>query len=249
MEHVKQFIVIGNDAPPTSGEIPSPLDGRGVWLPVDAALRPQAVANIVAARQRKLERQFGRMEVPRRFQGLSPATLTAGELAGKEAAIDAAERWLRRETDKPGLLVFGLPGVGKSALGWWAVPQRGWGLWQTWPELYKTVQEGYSRGDARDKMRTAKDVPVLFLDDLGDPDRVWRDDKGKLRSRMATDDQRDILFELINHRCQRWTPVFVTSNLTGEGLFAQFGDRIVSRLLELCEFVEMGGADLRRLRR
>ena len=239
MEHVKQFVVIGSDAPPTSGETPSPPNGRSVLLPADPALRPQAIANIVAARQRKLEKQFGHMAVPRRFRGLSPATLTAGELAGKETAIDAAGRWMRRETDKPGLLVYGLPGVGKSALGWWAVPQRGWGLWQTWPEFYKAVQDGYSGGDAEAKVRAAQTVPVLFLDDLGDPDR----------QRMATDDQRDILFRVINHRVKEWTPVFVTSNLTGEGLFAQFGDRIVSRLLELCEFVEMGGADLRRLRR
>lgn len=238
MEHIKEFVVIASDAPPTSGGTPSPPDGRGVWLPVDESLRPQAIANIVAARQRKLEKQFGRMEVPRRFRGLSPATLGADEAAGKEGAIEAARRWTRGETDKPGLLVYGLPGVGKSVLGWWAVPQRGWGLWQTWPEFYKAVQDGYGDGDAEAKVRAAQTVPVLFLDDLGDPDR----------ERMATDDQRDILFRVVNHRVKEWTPVFVTSNLDGAGLMAQFGDRIVSRLLELCEFVEMGGADLRRVR-
>ena len=248
MDHIKEFIAIRNDAVPTSGEIPSPPDGRGVWLPLEEPFRSQTIAALVLIRRRRLEKQFGRMTVPRRFRDLSPSTLTAEEIVGKESAIAAAEAWARRESGKPGLLVWGLPGVGKSVLGWWAVPQRGWGLWQTWPEFYKAVQDGYSSGDAEAKMRAAQAVPVLFLDDLGDPDRVWIDREGNVCGRMATDDQRDILFRVVNHRVKEWAPIFITSNLDGAGLMVQFGDRIVSRLLEICEFVEMGGMDLRRAR-
>ncbi len=229
---------------PSSGETQLQVD----WLPLDAViplclphdlhLQQQHAQSMDAAKRRRLERLFGRMEVPRRFQGLGPETLTKEAQNGKEWAILAANRWINDSTMKPGLLIWGYPGVGKSVLGWWAVPQRGWGLWVTWPEFYKGVQEGYALGDDRAKMRLAKGVPVLFLDDLGDPDR----------HKIATNDQRDILFELINHRCQHWLPIFITSNLNGEHLFRQFGDRIISRLVEFCEFVEMGGVDLRRSR-
>jgi DNA replication protein DnaC len=215
------------------------------WLTRHKEFKARALRERDESRRRRLEQRFGHMEVPARYRGLSPDTLA--NLNGKRQAIAAAKHWMAGE-GKPGLVVWGLPGVGKSVLGWWAVPQRGWGLWATWPEFYKSIQQGYGGGDARDKMRVAKAVPVLFLDDLGDPDRFWYDKEGKEHSRMATDDQRDILFELINHRCKEWLPLFITSNLNGAGLLAQFGDRIVSRLLELCDFVEMGGADLRRQR-
>jgi len=177
------------------------------------------------------------MEVPRRYQGRGPDTLPARFIKGKEEAIAATRAWVAGHTEKPGLLLMGRPGAGKSVLGWWAVPQKGVGLWLTWPDLYRSVQGGYGSGDANSRLRDASKVPVLFLDDLGDPD---------MGLNLETKDRRDILFTVVNARLRDWLPTFITSNLSGGGLVAQFGDRIVSRLLELCHDVEMGGVDLRR---
>ena len=106
-------------------------------------------ADVVAARQRRMEELYGPcMVVPERYQGLTPQTLEAlGPMAmkGKGDAIEAATRWAKGEGDRPGLLLYGKPGAGKSVLGWWAVPQRGgWGLWRTWPELTRRIQSCYS---------------------------------------------------------------------------------------------------------
>jgi len=250
MKHIGTYltdlVVIEGDR--SNGAIHSVPPTNMVLVPTEEPYRSETIVELRIIYQRRLEKQFGRMTIPPRYANLSPFDLTKEELVGKIKAIQAAATWSLKKSSKPGLLIFGKPGVGKSALGWWAVPLRGWGLWQTWPGLYKAIQHGYKLGDARERLETAKSAPILFLDDLGDPDRVWYDDEGNIRSRMASDDQRDILFEIINHRCQRWAPIFITSNLTGAELLAQFGDRLVSRFLELCEFVEMGGIDLRRAR-
>jgi DNA replication protein DnaC len=88
-------------------------------------------------------------------------------------------------------------------------------------------------------IQAAQKVPVLFIDDLGDPDK----------RRLESDDKRDILFRILNHRLQDWAPTFITTNLNGLGISKQFGERIASRLVELCEWCKVGGADLRTLRK
>lgn len=199
-------------------------------------------ADVEAAWQRRMEKRFGPcMVVPERYQGLTPQTLEAlgpAAMEGKREAIEAATRWAKGEGDKPGLLLYGKAGRGKSVLGWWAVPQRGRGLWLTWPELTRKIQSSYSRdGDSEAMIEAAQDAPVLFLDDLGDPDR----------RRMESDDKRDILFQIVNHRLVHSKPTFITTNLAGSDIAKQFGDRIASRLLELCEWCNVGGVDLRIL--
>lgn len=188
-----------------------------------------------------MEKLYGPcMEVPKRYQGLTPQTLEAlgpKAMEEKRAAIEAATRWAKGEVEKPGLLLYGRPGTGKSVLGWWAVPQRGWGLWLTWPELTRKIQSSYRGGDPEAMIEAAQNIPVLFVDDLGDPDR--RD--------MESNDKRDILFRIVNHRLLNWTPTFITTNLAGSDIAEQFGNRIASRLLELCEWRKVGGVDLRIL--
>jgi DNA replication protein DnaC len=209
-------------------------------------------ADVEAAWRRRMEKLYGPcLEVPKRYQGLTPQTLEAlGPMAmeGKREAIEAATRWANSEGDKPGLLLYGKAGRGKSVLGWWAVPQRGWGLWLTWPELTRKIQSSYSRdGNSEAMIEAAQNVPVLFLDDLGDPDR-----RG-----MESNDKRDILFQIVNHRLVHSKPTFITTNLEGSDIAKQFGHRIASskqfghriasRLLELCEWCNVGGVDLRIL--
>lgn len=216
----------------------------------------EMLENRKKARLRKLEKNFGPMTVPATFQGLTPWTLMEkyGDAAkrNKVEAIKAVAAWAgvnlstRRQIEptakRPGLFLYGEPGTGKSALAWWAVQQRGWGLWIAWNDFLGRVQNEWQGREAL--IEAAQTAPVLFLDDLGDPYTA----NGRL-----TDDRRTILFRIVNYRLANQLPTIITSNINGGNLDIvqvnlerQFDQRIVDRLWELCHFVEMGGANLRR---
>ena len=55
----------------------------------------------------------------------------------------------------------------------------------------------------------------------------------------------DIFYQLINYRYEQNLSTFFGSNLTLEQLAKQYGDRIVSRITEMCEIIKHDGPDRR----
>jgi DNA replication protein DnaC len=98
------------------------------------------------------------------------------------------------------------------------------------------IQDTYERKrDTRETLAAFQQVPVLFLDDLGDPDRVAR----------ATDDQRDKLYQLIEVRHKADLVTVITTNLEPAAMAKQFGIRILQRLQEMAAWVHVAGEVLR----
>lgn len=76
-------------------------------------------------------------------------------------------------------------------------------------------------------------VPMLFVDDLGtESDTEW--------SRAAVESLIDARYR---DRAEKHT--WFTTNLGPRELMARYSERTISRLVELCEFYELGGADRR----
>lgn len=76
--------------------------------------------------------------------------------------------------------------------------------------------------------------PALVLDDLG--------------AEQATEWAATTLYSIIDQRYRDMRRTFITSNLSLTELAAQTGDRITSRLAEMCRVVRMSGPD-RRLKK
>lgn len=100
------------------------------------------------------------------------------------------------------------------------------------------VQDTYKRRNAitrRDLIGYAVGVDMLGIDDAGDKDRIA----------PITDDQRDIMFELIYERHIAKRPIVWNSNLDRIEFANQFGGRIGQRVFELCHFVKVDGREIR----
>lgn len=113
------------------------------------------------------------------------------------------------------------------------------GEWINIPKFLFDLRQLYSRKDIpREQSEEAlvekySKVPYLVLDDLG--------------VEKTSDWANLILYLIINERYENERPVIITSNLSVEELGEKMGDdRIPSRIMGMCEVVEINREDRRR---
>lgn len=102
----------------------------------------------------------------------------------------------------------------------------------TAPDLLDDLRAGFDDGSFTTRLRRAKTVDLLALDDLG--------------AEKPTEWQQEKLFVIVNARCGNQLPTFVTTNYGLEELSERIGPRTFERLLEACDFVHVRGPNLRR---
>ena len=108
----------------------------------------------------------------------------------------------------------------------------------SWTAVLMQLRRGYSNrddhtGDAMiDALRKAD---LVLLDDLG-AEKITDANSGWLR---------EILFVILNDRWAEMRNTVITSNLKPEELALYVGDRIISRIVGMCEGKEICGADRR----
>lgn len=200
------------------------------------------------AQARKLRRR--RVEasgLPRTLQGLrwEDYELSA---RGAEKLVRGARAWARGETRRPGVLVHGPVGVGKTRLAATAA----WELllhrdvrWVSVPDLIVRLGASFTDKDRAQAIKVLTGKGALVLDDL---------DKVKPSAWVLSN-----LFTAIDSRYQAGAPLFVTSNLKPSELVGHFtgsgqdqaerrvaAEAIVSRLSEHCAIGRLEGPDRRR---
>lgn len=101
-------------------------------------------------------------------------------------------------------------------------------------EILQEVKSTYD-GNGYDKERVeeewVKTNDVLFIDDLG--------------TENLTEWATELIYRIINWRYENDKITFVSSNLTPEAMASRIGDRLVSRLVEMCKFIKIEGEDRR----
>lgn len=165
----------------------------------------------------------------------------------RKLAIDASRQWasVERVQGRPGLLLFGTRGAGKTRLAATAAYQRlrRWPVrWVSWPALVGQLLGAFDDDDRKVAMSVLNGTGALILDDIA------RDDL------KVSDWAKEKLFVAIDKRVQAGTPILMTTNLTGtqrepENPLAALGERlgasIASRLAGYCRVVEVPGDDMR----
>lgn len=164
---------------------------------------------------------------------------------------------------KPGLLLIGEPGTGKTHLAVAALRMlisRGFeGVFFDYQNLLDKIRSGYdhtSGATDRAAYRAALETEVLLLDDLG--------------THRVTEWVEDTVTAIITDRCNNRKPLIATTNLpdpevgdvmierdsglpgtayTKVSLAQRLGERARSRLFEMCRVVRMPSVEDYRLRK
>ena len=84
-------------------------------------------------------------------------------------------------------------------------------------------------------LATAREVPVLILDDLG--------------AEHVTDYAVSRLFDIVNHRRNERLPMVISSNLTLTEVATVYSERVASRIIEACQPIMLYGEDIRAQKR
>lgn len=157
--------------------------------------------------------------------------------------------WARRGRTAQGLYLAGQVGTGKTHAAWTALAR--------WCEVTNTVPRG--AGERYD-IRTKPTVIFTRMTDLLDDLRPGEESRQRVRDCQETgllvlDDlgaekpsewTQERLYSIVDHRYANCLPLIVTGNLPPGKLADQTGDRVASRLAEMCQVVPMTGTDRRR---
>lgn len=115
--------------------------------------------------------------------------------------------------------------------------RRATGLWRRFYTFIGECQSTYSpSADSTliEVLSSYQNADILLLDDLGD-----------LKKDVETNDRRELLGRVIDHRNDSFLPTIMNTNLSVPQLKEQFGERTFERVKEMAVFVKLEGANLR----
>lgn len=137
---------------------------------------------------------------------------------------------------KGGLVFSGSVGTGKTYEAVTLVKQiyielglRG--EFTTGTDMAMKLKSAVGDGTYEETVRRFRERDVLFIDDLG--------------VESATEFMKESLYNILNHRYNEMLPIVFTTNLSAKEFADVYGQRLLSRLVEMAEFVKLTGEDKR----
>ena len=138
-----------------------------------------------------------------------------------------------------GICLFGITGSGKTYT-LYAIKNvlQAWGLKEemsnieNWVELLFELKEKFSGNHGlKDTLHEITKNRYVFIDDIG--------------AEKQTEWSQEMMYLIFNRVYQKEGILFMTSNLTVDEFTQRYGDRIASRLAEMCDIKELPQEDKR----
>lgn len=212
--------------------------------------------------ERRAARMLGRAHIPRRYEHCTLENYETNFPSSHRSLVAAhlrARKFVESyplETAGTGLLLTGSIGVGKTHLAVGIlqslVAERGaTGLFFDYRDLLKQVQNSYNRQVAATELEILApvfDAEVLVLDELGaskPTDWVW-DTVAHILNTRYNDRRTTIITTNYANLAPLGMEGGSRSSIREETLGDRIGERMRSRLQEMCVVVEMQGEDFRQ---
>lgn len=179
-------------------------------------------------RQRRWQATVKHSGIPPRFQSRTLDTFEAVSDSQKAAltfAQDMADELVSRNRTGRCAVFIGKPGTGKTHLavgiGMHALQARRTVLFTTVTRLIRRIRDTYNKG--------SDETEIEAVSVFTNPDLLILDEIGVQR---GTDDEKLLLFDVLNDRYENQRSTILLSNLPADALRGYLGDRVFDRLKE-----------------
>ena len=232
------------------------------WKPVGPEASGRGVVRCDCMAQASFDRRWRAARIPARYQHCDFSSFQANvhdepawnqSLSAARLQAEAFVRDFLPGRTEFGLLFMGPSGVGKTHLGvavLRALLERGTeALFCDFRELLKTIQDSYNPVSQATEMQVLSPVlesEVLLLDDLGaSKPSAWVQDTVAHIINTRYNDRRVTLITT-NYLDAPTTRAVGSGTVREDTLADRIGERMRSRLYEMCRVIEMRAEDFRR---
>lgn len=132
--------------------------------------------------------------------------------------------------ENKGIFVYGNTGVGKTHFCH-AIANTKKVPVENFIELLGEFKDYIQRGCYHERIKSMCDSDYLIIDDVG--------------AEKTSEWVHEFFYTVINKRYENMKRTVITTNLQLDAFKERYGDRILSRLAEMCVVVELQGEDLR----
>ena len=160
-----------------------------------------------------------------------------------QVCLNYAKHYFDYEREGKGLFLSGPVGTGKTHLAVAIIDYiarihkrkfEGKIIFTTSVNLLSSIRLGYKTNSAEKICRECESCQLLVIDDLG--------------SEKITDWVGEIFYRIIDNRYSELKPIIITSNYSLTELKEKIGERLVSRIYDMCEGVKFEGKDWRLIK-